>query len=273
MHDQPITAMKHVVMFSGGVGSWAAAKRVAERHGTDNLVLLFADVLMEDADTYRFLGEAARNVGGEFVRACEGRDPWQLFFDERMMGNSGSGLCSRMLKREQLDKWLLANSPPDETIVYLGIDWTEKHRFYGDRKTKGAKDRYAALGYRAEAPMCDAPLMSKCAMLKWLDGEGIKRPRLYDLEFPHANCGGFCVKAGHDHFAHLLKVLPDVYAHHEAKEQEFRQLVGKDVAILRDRRGGATRPLTMKEFRERVEANVSYLDYSDGWGGCGCAIE
>lgn len=63
--------MKHIVMFSGGVGSWAAAKRVAERHGTADLVLLFADVLMEDSDTYRFLGEAARNVGGELVRIID----------------------------------------------------------------------------------------------------------------------------------------------------------------------------------------------------------
>lgn len=30
-------------MYSSGVGSWAAAKRVAEKYGTDNLTLLFAD--------------------------------------------------------------------------------------------------------------------------------------------------------------------------------------------------------------------------------------
>jgi predicted PP-loop superfamily ATPase len=27
-------SMKHIVMFSGGIGSWAAAKIVAEKHGT-----------------------------------------------------------------------------------------------------------------------------------------------------------------------------------------------------------------------------------------------
>jgi hypothetical protein len=31
-------------MFSGGIGSWATAKRVAEKHGTDDLYLLFSDV-------------------------------------------------------------------------------------------------------------------------------------------------------------------------------------------------------------------------------------
>lgn len=43
--------MKHVVQFSGGTCSWAAAKRVAAEFGTDNLILLFADTLYEDADT------------------------------------------------------------------------------------------------------------------------------------------------------------------------------------------------------------------------------
>jgi hypothetical protein len=52
----------------GGVASWMTAKRVAAMHGTDGLVLLFADTLMEDEDTYRFLEAGAANVGGEFVR-------------------------------------------------------------------------------------------------------------------------------------------------------------------------------------------------------------
>ncbi len=40
--------MKHVVMFSGGAGSWATARRVIDR-GLDP-VLLFADTRMEDED-------------------------------------------------------------------------------------------------------------------------------------------------------------------------------------------------------------------------------
>ena len=56
--------MKHIVNFSGGVGSWAAAKRVAAKHGTADLTLLFADVLIEDDDLYTFLVRAAANVTG-----------------------------------------------------------------------------------------------------------------------------------------------------------------------------------------------------------------
>ena len=65
--------MKRVVMFSGGIGSWGAAKRVAEQFGTEDLYLVFSDVkgnnpsphVGEDEDTYRFIKEAAAIAMGE----------------------------------------------------------------------------------------------------------------------------------------------------------------------------------------------------------------
>jgi len=49
-------------MFSGGVASWCAAKLVSDRYGIDNLILLFADTLIEDQDCYRFILEGAANI-------------------------------------------------------------------------------------------------------------------------------------------------------------------------------------------------------------------
>lgn len=46
--------MRHLVMFSGGAGSYAAAKRVVAEHGPANTLLIFADTKMEDEDLYRF---------------------------------------------------------------------------------------------------------------------------------------------------------------------------------------------------------------------------
>ncbi|HEY7821247.1 MAG TPA: hypothetical protein VIG24_00340, partial [Acidimicrobiia bacterium] len=97
--------MKHVVMFSGGIGSWAAAKRVAEAHGTDDLYLVFSDVkgmnpsphIGEDEDTYRFIREAAENVGGELVLLSDGRDIWEVFKEKRFLGNSRLANCSHEL--------------------------------------------------------------------------------------------------------------------------------------------------------------------------------
>lgn len=254
--------MKHVVMFSGGVGSWAAAKRVAERHGTEDMVLLFTDTKIEDPDLYRFLDEAAANVGAPLVTIAEGRTPWEVFRDKRFLGNTRVDLCSRVLKREMADTWIAENYQPDEVIIYVGIDWTEGHRYERMAPRK--------LPYVYQAPLLDEPFLTKDDWLELLRSEGIEPPRLYRLGFPHNNCGGGCVKAGQGHFAHLLKTLPEVYAEWEANEEALRGELG-DVAILRDRRGGTTKPLTLRELRRRIQGDEEYDHYD--FGGCGCFLD
>lgn len=262
-----MSTTKRVVMYSGGVGSWAAAKRVAQRHGVSNMVLLFTDTLIEDEDLYRFLEESAANVGAPLVRIAEGRTPWQVFFDTRLLGNALFDPCSRILKREMADRWLRENCDPSSTVVYVGIDWTEEHRYVG------LSARRAADGWRYDAPMCEPPLIfGKQQVFDWCRSEGIRIPRLYELGFSHNNCGGFCIKAGQGHYKRLLHFLPHVYAHHEQKEQEFIRFIGKPVSILTDRSGdGKKKLLTLKEFRERIEGGAQ-IDAFDV-GGCGCFVE
>jgi hypothetical protein len=268
-------------MFSGGIGSWAAAKRVAAEHGTADLTLLFTDTLIEDEDLYRFLSEAAANVGGALVKLAEGRDPWQVFADVRFLGNSRVDPCSRVLKREMSDKWLIEHCDPTETTVYVGIDWSEIHRYDREPGTRNPKDkgglkqRKALQGWHYEAPLCSAPYLTKGDMIGMLKAEGIVPPRLYALGFAHNNCGGFCVKAGFGHFANLLRQMPERYAFHEAKEQEFMAMVGRDdIAILKRQKGRGDedyegyKPVTLKMFREEVEAGKQ-VDMFD-LGGCGC---
>lgn len=264
--------MKHVVMFSGGIGSWATAKRVAQRHGTENMTLLFADVkgdtvdphIGEDEDTYRFIEDAAQNIGAEYVRVADGRNIWEVFKDKRFLGNSRQANCSHVLKQIPCRKWLEDNCPdPDKTICYVGIDWTESHRL--------PKIESAYLPYVAKAPLCDPPYLDKRDMIKWAESEGLKPPRLYAQGFPHNNCGGGCVRAGHAQFKKLLLLNPDRYAVWERKEEDVREYLAKDVSILRDHQAGGV-PLSLKSFRERQEEQPGLFD-EDDWGGCGCFTE
>lgn len=257
--------MKHVVMFSGGIGSWAAAKRVVANHGAADVTLLFTDTRMEDEDLYRFIEEAAANVGAPLVKVAEGRNPWHVFFDERFLGNSRIDPCSKILKRQESEKWLQANCDPAETTLYVGIDWSEEHRF------TRLRDRHAVNGWVYEAPMCDAPYLSKIDVMAWLKAEGIALPRLYQMGFAHNNCGGFCIKAGKGHYANLLRAMPDRFAKHEAMEQAIRVYLSKDVSILTDTVGEKKTPLTLKDFRIRTEggAQVDAFDV----GGCGCFVD
>lgn len=251
---------RHVVMFSGGIGSWATARRVAAEHGTSDLTLLFADTRMEDKDLYRFVDEAAANIGAQLVRIAEGRTPWEVFRDKRFLGNTRVDPCSEMLKRKILRRWLEAHRDPSDTVVHIGIDWTEVHRY------EAARERWTP--WTCEAPLCSPPLVAKQEFLEELRAEGIRPPRLYEMGFPHNNCGGFCVKAGQAHFQLLLKTMPQRYAMHERKERELAEYLGKNVAILRDRRGGKTRPLTLRKLRERIKRGIEVDRYE--WGGCGC---
>lgn len=255
--------MKHVVMFSGGVSSWAAARRVADRHGTADLTLLFSDTKIEDVDLYRFIHEAAANIGVPLTVIADGRTPWEVFRDVRMIGNSRIDPCSRVLKRELLDRWRNANCDPSDTTVYLGISWDEVQRLDRVRSRVGP--------WTYEAPMCEKPYLEKRDMLRLALSQGLRPPRLYDLGFPHNNCGGFCVKAGQAQFKLLLKTMPERYAAHEAEEEKMRTMLGANVSVMRDRTGGESRPLTMREFRERIEAKGE-VDLFD-WGGCGCAVD
>jgi len=249
-------------MFSGGVGSWATARRVAERHGTDNLVLLFADTRVEDPDLYRFRDEAAANVGGELVVVADGRTPFEVFKDDRFLGNQRLANCSKYLKIKPCRKWLETNCDPAMTTLYVGIDWTEQHRMPANRA--GWEP------WPVEFPMAEAPYLDKTQMLEMLDVEGIARPVAYAEGFPHNNCGQQgCVRGGQAYWLLMLRARRDAFLRSEANEEALRQHLDADVAILRDRTGGKVRPMTLREFRERNEAQLGLFD-SEEWGACGC---
>ncbi len=202
--------MKHIVLFSGGIASWAAAKRVIEKHGSRDTILLFTDTKSEDVDLYRFLEDASKNLGTAVVTIADGRDVWKVFADVGYMGNSRRDPCSRILKRELADSWIKERYQPDECRMYIGITWDEIHRY----------DRLKArkLPYIYEAPMCAPPYLTKPQLFAMAAAEGLVRPRLYDYGFMHNNCGGFCVRAGQAHYYLLHKTLPEKYREYEKKE-------------------------------------------------------
>jgi hypothetical protein len=258
----------HVVMFSGGLGSWVTAKRVAELARPEDITLLFADVgsdrsphVGEDEDTYRFVREAAENVGAQLVTVRDGRDIWQVFHDDRFLGNSRLANCSKFLKQKPCREWLEANHDPADTIVYVGIDWSEIHRLPAIEKGWAP--------YPVQAPLTEKPYLDRDNMQAVCLAAGIEVPRLYRAGFAHNNCGGFCVRGGQAQMELLLREHPERYAFHESEEQKLRDYLDKDVSVLKDRTGGTTTPLTLRGFRERIEDQPDLFDPLDV-GGCGC---
>lgn len=251
---------KCIVQMSGGTGSWGAAKRCVERFGKENVTMLFADTKSEDPDLYRFLEDAAENVGCPLIKIADGRDIWQVFRDVKFLGNSRVDPCSRILKRDLLRAWLEKNADPKTTCIALGIDWTEAHRFTNAAKRWGE--------WTLIAPLCDKPYLEKCDLLKMLNEAGIRQPALNAEGFPHNNCGGGCIKAGISQFIHLYKVRPATFQEWKEGEQSVIDIVGDGHAILKDRRGGATKPMTLATLEKRIEAGEKLPEFE--WGGCGC---
>ena len=98
--------MKYIISYSGGLGSFAAAKLAVEKYGQKNCCLVFTDTKTEDEALYRFLNETAKALGVELKILADGRDIWGVFNDVRFMGNSRIDPCSRVLKRELFRKWI-----------------------------------------------------------------------------------------------------------------------------------------------------------------------
>jgi hypothetical protein len=256
--------MKHVVMCSSGAGSAIAGKRVVDRYGPDDVTLLFADVNGEDDDNYRFLAEVTPWIGAELVVLDnDGKTIWDVFKAKRFLGNSRIDPCSRVLKREPMRRWLEDNRDPADTVAYIGYDWTEEHRV--------KRSRAYWTPWEMDSPLMWEPMLDKYQVLAVLADAGIKPPALTREGFPHANCGGGCVKAGIGQFKRLLQVRPDTFAEWERNEEEMRDLLG-DVAILTDRTHHMRRPLPLRTLRLRVESEPTLFDGED-YGACNCMME
>lgn len=253
--------MKHLVQFSTGAGSAEVAWRVADKYGSPDVVLLTADTKVEDEDNWRFAQDVQTRLGCQWIILADGRTPMEVGRDERCVPNNRMAVCSKILKRQLLRRYIDEHYDPANSIIYLGYDWTEEHR------VKAAWPQWAP--YTVAAPLTEPPYLMKEQVLDLFRKRHIEPPRLYAQGFAHANCGGACVRGGQGQWAQLLQVNPNRYSEWETEEEKTRVFLGKDVAILRDRRGGTTRPMTLTEFRERIEAESIEVDPTDV-GACGC---
>ena len=260
--------MNHIVFFSSGAASTVAAMRVAQKYGTENLYLLFADTGIEDEDNYRFLQDSANHIGGQLVHLKDGRTPWDVFNQGKWLSHrQGEKGCSYQLKVLPCKEWI-ENNPdisPENTVLYFGINFEEIHRI----------DAIAAnwSPYKVETPLCwdEFGWADKAKIFSALKQANLTPPRLYEMGFSHANCGGFCIKAGLGHYRNLLKQMPERYAHHEQQEKQLLAIMGRDdIGILRRQSKG----ITLEEWRKEIEAEPIQLDlFNEALGGCNCFTE
>lgn len=252
-----------VVHFSTGLASAEVAFRAMDEY--PEVVLLTADTTVEDADNWRFAREVHAALGSpEWVILCDGRSPMQVGRDEKCVPNNRMAVCSRVLKRELLDRYCKDRWQPDEIIHLLGYDWTEKET----RRHRASIEAFKP--WVMDSPLMRPPWWQKGDLAAFRALRHIEPPRLYLTGAPHANCGGACVRAGQVEWRRLLLNDRPRYLEWEGEEEKSRNELGKNVAILRHRSGPKKgKPLPLREFREQLDEKASLFDRS-GFGACGC---
>lgn len=262
-----------IVNFSFGTGSFCAAERMVQEFGKEHILLLFSDTLWEDEDTYKWGRAAADKLGCKLVEICEGRTPWQTFQDANFIGNSRVDPCSKILKREFIDHYL-QDYNKYRTLLVFGIHWSEYDRFYKvdkDGVQSGIYVRLRQAGWRhVRAPMCEKPFIGADDMEQRVIDAGLWKQKLYELGFPHANCGGRCCKQGQKGWSLLYKTMPDRFEECMNNEEDMRKRLG-DVAMLKEQVDGVKRPLPLIELKRRLDEGK--ICDEGGMGGCNCFAE
>ena len=256
--------MIDVVQYSTGLASAEVAFRAVE--ADREVVLLTADTTIEDEDNWRFAREVHQALGEpEWHILRDGRHPMQVGRDESCIPNNRMAVCSKILKREILRKYIDGRwgATPNAIVVLLGYDWTEPHRVEASRPFWSP--------YQVASPLLERPYFQKGDLATWRAVRGIEPPRLYLTGAPHANCGGGCVRGGQVEWRRLLFWNRSRYLWWEAEEERSRVELGKDLAIMRHRSGPLKdKPLLLRAFREGLEADATLFD-GDDQGACGCA--
>jgi hypothetical protein len=213
--------MKHVIFYSGGLGSWMTAKRVVQAHGAENVICLFTDTLIEDEDLYRFLIETTQDIYGidqrdliklakqipptghetmearkafltdlaakvcarnpNFVWINDGRDPWEIFRDVKFLGNSRIAQCSHVIKQGLAEKYVKANYKPETQLFIKDIDYKKKMVTYWEDEEVIAK-------LRKEWQDDERETCKLYLGIDWTEEHRTKSPRFnwlpYAVEFP-----------------------------------------------------------------------------------------
>jgi 3'-phosphoadenosine 5'-phosphosulfate sulfotransferase (PAPS reductase)/FAD synthetase len=258
--------MNHIVSFSTGLSSALTVDRVLTRYGKEATQIVFMDTKIEDADNYRFLNDCQKRWNHPITVLAEGRTPYEVFSDQNLIPNGRVAPCTFRLKIEIFRAYLLTQEKP--LTIHIGYDFAEMHRI---EKTQS---NYESLGYIVDFPLLWKPY----ELRRYTDvvrGEwNIEPPRMYELGYTHANCGGLCVKQGQGDWIRTLINFPERYAEAEEWEREMRTHSERHAqfSICKDQSNGETTPLTLRQLRERHEAkpmDLFKLDYNSACVVCG----
>ena len=201
-------------------------------------MLLTADTLAEDDDNWRF---AERGRGPARLRVghlADGRTPMQVGRDHALRPEQPDGRLLQGAQAGTAGRYRTSTTTRltrSSTSATTGLSCTASRR----PQVLGTLDGCCPL---IDPPHCGSSRSSTCSA-----SAASSRPPVR-LWVRSRELRGACVRGGQAQWALLLQVNRPRYLDWEAEEQKTRDLLGKDVSILRDRTGRARPTLTLQEI-------------------------
>jgi hypothetical protein len=222
--------MKHIVCFSGGHSSSLVAIEVVRKFGNKDVVLLNHDIneSVEHQDIKRFKKQVTDYLKLPITYAnmknVESMDQFDVcekhggFLKGGGSRASMSAACTTILKTEPFHKWLEANVPDKNCIIYYGFDKNEPQRIQRRAQILGAQ------GYKSDYPLAfwNRTIESTLEV-------GIEPPLTYTV-WKHANCQG-CLKGGKQHWYVTYINRPDIFEKAKATEESLGYSIIKGITM------------------------------------------
>ena len=192
------------VWFSCGAVSAVAAKLTLDKYGaTHDVRVVNTPIAEEDEDNQRFAADVGAWLRVPIERASNPAWPdssadsvWRA---RRYMSGVAGAPCTGELKKRARILWENKYTPTYHVLGFTSDEVKRHERFI-------LTERDNVLPVLIDAGMTKAD----CA--KYLQREGLRLPRVYELGYPNANCVG-CVKAtSPEYWNHVRKVHPQVFA-------------------------------------------------------------
>ena len=199
-----------VVWFSCGVASAVAAKITLDKY--QDVRVVNVPVAEEDRDNLRFKLDVEAWLGVSIETTTHSKWPKssavEIWEKGRFMSNRFGAECTRTLKKGARYEWQAAHKPDHHV---LGFTADEKKR----------AERFKMTECENHLPVLVDAGITKSECFKIISRANIRRPRIYDLGYPNANCIG-CVKATSPTYWNLVREKhPEVFNHRAKLSREI----------------------------------------------------
>ena len=210
---------KVIAWWSAGVTSAVATKLAVNAYGKDNVRIIYFKIDTAHEDNDRFIRECEEWYGTpiEIWRSDKYKDQFDVIERTKYINGPAGARCTLELKKSVRFR------------VEREVDYS--HQVFGFEYSK--KEINRAIRFLEQYPDAGGifPLiehkMTKPECLHFLERQGIKRPRMYELGFPNNNCIG-CVKGGAGYWNLIRQEFPEQFNRMAELEEKIGATCLKD---------------------------------------------